>query len=823
MEYATRWATYTERMTHSSEKKMITCNRGSTNACATPRKIPFTPTQFEEVPSSSRPSSSTRTVTGGLDPRGEEETPDISMFRQEESESDGERVDDDKAEETDEEMDAIREQELIEIEMRYEQHHVAEYVTHLQVAYGFADPYDEKESHDEVRKTFLEICTGARMEHGIIVAGLENVKKNDQKWRAAFAQEVDLGIKEERLKRDKIARCKRERILPEHEGGGYRFNARPNNVSLDDYIFKIDKERLIQLEVELWDMHHRQAEDPKSDDAAERKKSYFRNCFLREVVADHDTSFTQGELCTQQREEDFKKEEDEAAQHASASSSSTTAVEMEIRQGIFDDPWIREENTEAEGSTEAEGRSPEPVNDPAPQAEKEKAELQAKFRWAEKSIRAAVGDAGRSAWSSHFSMSFQKFPTRVFTPHVLDGCVAFYKWRCYDKEYAPTIKKFFLARDTATAENQRDYDKLPVIIWHNKEDTSPDRCGAEQKWMHKADYVKDTYMCYDEDAPLSRRWKLDGQREELSTYNVATGQRKFQWAVVVYYRRPRRQHSVYNMSLHGIGDPEREDDEDATEDADAIITTAGEDREEEQPQPRARDHICRNDPEWQQELTDAISRCLERTQQEIIMCCRGKRHAIRNASIIGALLRHHVDLNRRGVHIATTGIDIETDDESTMTANPRLEDMSEYMIYVGRYGGWVITEESTGNVVERFTDSADRLTRWRCLAFTLAERNRAWPRLERLQFQIRAQIQQGRDTLCAEEVREIYRTENYNDFVWYNGQEEEQRNEAADNATDELHGSGRTTEDVNIDMTSHDGDTTSEATEASVDDSVATM
>ena len=163
--------------------------------------------------------------------------------------------------------------------------------------------------------------------------------------------------------------------------------------------------------------------------------------------------------------------------------------------------------------------------------------------------------------------------------------------------------------------------------------------------------------------------------------------------------------------------------------------------------------------------------------------------------------------------------DIETDEETALSENPRRDDTSEYMIYVGRYGGWVITEEATGNVVERWSDSADRLSRWRFMAWMQVERNRAWPRLQRLQFQIRAQIQQGRDTLRAEEVREIYRTENHNDVVWYNGQEEEQRDGAADNATDELHGSGRTIEDVDIDMTSHNEDTTSEATEASVDDS----
>ena len=268
------------------------------------------------------------------------------------------------------------------------------------------------------------------------------------------------------------------------------------------------------------------------------------------------------------------------------------------------------------------------------------------------------------------------------------------------------------------------------------------------------------------------------------------------------------------------------------EDADVIMAIVGQDQEEEGPQPTVRDHICRMDPRWQQELGEAINRCLAGTQQEIIMCCRGKRHAIGNANTVGTLLRHRTEINGGGNYDlrTATGIDIETDEETALSENPRRDDTNEYMIYVGRYGGWVITEEATGNVVERWSDSQDRLSRWRFMAWMQVERNRAWPRLQRLQFQIRAQIQQGRDTLRAEEVREIYRTESYHDFVWYNGQEEEQHGRAESNTAD-MSEDGRT-EDVNIDMTCHDeearssltrDDTMSEATEASVDESEAAM
>ena len=71
-------------------------------------------------------------------------------------------------------------------------------------------------------------------------------------------------------------------------------------------------------------------------------------------------------------------------------------------------------------------------------------------------------------------------------------------------------------------------------------------------------------------------------------------------------------------------------------------------------------------------------------------------------------------------------------------------------------------------------------------------------------------MQQGQPVLSREEIREIYRIETYQDFIWYNG--EEQCGDTTQETTED--GSGRTTEDVNT-------DTVSEATEASEDESVA--
>ena len=102
----------------------------------------------------------------------------------------------------------------------------------------------------------------------------------------------------------------------------------------------------------------------------------------------------------------------------------------------------------------------------------------------------------------------------------------------------------------------------------------------------------------------------------------------------------------------------------------------------------------------------------------------------------------------RGMHVSDYGIDIETH----VVESPNEEDVIDYMIYVSRQGGWIITEEVTGNIVERYSDRVDRMTRWRFLAWILVERSRAWPRLERLQFQIRAQMQQGQPVLSREEI-----------------------------------------------------------------------
>ena len=58
------------------------------------------------------------------------------------------------------------------------------------------------------------------------------------------------------------------------------------------------------------------------------------------------------------------------------------------------------------------------------------------------------------------------------------------------------------------------------------------------------------------------------------------------------------------------------------------------------------------------------------------------------------------------------------------------------------------------------------------MAWILVERSRAWPRLGRLQFQIRAQRQQGQPTLTQEEIRQLYHIETYQDTMWYEGEEQ---------------------------------------------------
>ena len=69
---------------------MMQCNPTSLNANDDPtrRKKPFTPSHYEG--GAYTISSSSRTVTGEQDPQGDEEMGDSSMFRQTESESEGE-------------------------------------------------------------------------------------------------------------------------------------------------------------------------------------------------------------------------------------------------------------------------------------------------------------------------------------------------------------------------------------------------------------------------------------------------------------------------------------------------------------------------------------------------------------------------------------------------------------------------------------------------------------------------------------------------------------------------------------------------------------
>ena len=242
---------------------------------------------------------------------------------------------------------------------------------------------------------------------------------------------------------------------------------------------------------------------------------------------------------------------------------------------------------------------------------------------------------------------------------------------------------------------------------------------------------------------------------------------------------------MYNMSLQSTDVPENEE---------TILTAI-----EAEIAPPVRNHICRNDPNWRQRLIGEITRCNEGEEEEIIVCCRGRSKAVGNATMIGALLRHQVDMN--GMELSDYGINIEAE----VVDSPDESEVIDYMIYVSRRGGWVITEAATGNLVERYTDRVDRITRWNFLAWILVERSRAWPRLGRLQFQIRAQRQQGQPTLTQEEIRQLYHIETYQDTMWYEGEEQCERPVLHD-SEDEAR-----------------SDTDTEATEASEGESAAAM
>ena len=315
----------------------------------------------------------------------------------------------------------------------------------------------------------------------------------------------------------------------------------------------------------------------------------------------------------------------------------------------------------------------------------------------------------------------------------------------------------------------------------------------------------------------------------MGTYNQATERSMFAWAVVVYYKKSedlryrdgwqrQRRLAMHNISVQG---------EEVSEDEETILTAV-----EAEIAPPTRNHICRNDPNWRQRLIDEITRCNEDEEQEIIVCCRGKSKAVGNATMIGALLRHQADM--RGMHVSDYGIDIE----AHVVESPNEEEVTDYMIYVNRRGGWIIAEAATGNIVERYTDRVDRITRWNFLAWILVERSRAWPRLGRLQFQIRAQRQQGQPTLTQEEIRQLYHIETYQDTMWYEGEEQ------CDDDTQTLEDSQEvemTVIDVNwlldtvlsvpaaerpVLYDSEDearSDTDTEATEASEDESAAAM
>ena len=182
-----------------------------------------------------------------------------------------------------------------------------------------------------------------------------------------------------------------------------------------------------------------------------------------------------------------------------------------------EDLMVDEEEAASEPEEISDDEEQENVRQPTDQSERVKQSYLDHFHFAERSIRAAVGEARNREWADHFSSYSEDFPSRVFTDNTLDGCVAYYKYRCHDKVRKPPLKKFNLARDAAAAQDRRNYDKLPVVIWRNARNTNPEVSKVEDRWMRRTGYVKDTYVCYDENA-VRQKWKLDGRGEEMGTY-----------------------------------------------------------------------------------------------------------------------------------------------------------------------------------------------------------------------------------------------------------------------------------------------------------------
>ena len=137
--------------------------------------------------------------------------------------------------------------------------------------------------------------------------------------------------------------------------------------------------------------------------------------------------------------------------------------------------------------------------------------------------------------------------------------------------------------------------------------------------------------------------------------------------------------------------------------------------------------------------------------QEIRVCCGGQERAKRAAEIMSKPLK------KRKTMMDVNDVDIESDAD---------EDTGDYMINIDMNGTWMITDYHTGEIKEN-DKCMKHQVRWKMLAFVLYERERAWPRLARLQWQVAKQRERGEDGMTKEAMREIYETENYYDKMRY--------------------------------------------------------
>ena len=167
----------------------------------------------------------------------------------------------------------------------------------------------------------------------------------------------------------------------------------------------------------------------------------------------------------------------------------------------------------------------------------------------------------------------------------------------------------------------------------------------------------------------------------------------------------------------------------------------------------AQQHICRVRSTWKTELLTTINDAINGLypMQEIRVCCGGQERAKRAAEIMSKPLK------KRKIMMDANDVDIESDDD---------EDTGDYMINIDMNGTWTITDYHTGEIKEN-DKCMKHQVRWKMLAFVLYERERAWPRLARLQWQVAKQRERGEDGMTKEAMREIYETENYYDKMRY--------------------------------------------------------